>query len=174
MARVVSGGSPLYTSEEFGRKPEQVGRIVPNQGTKLERFTKALQVADAVASNKTLGALGGLLYSGIKKVGGAIEEAGMVSQAERAQAEQEAANQEEAAKLGKEQQSLKEAAKYKLAESKGMAAPEETFALEGRLAQGDAASEYVKQLKDIYNSYEAGKGQDKDIAKFIGEGVRAG
>ena len=71
MARVIQR-NPLYVVEGIlDNKTNKADRVVPNQGTKMERFAQYLKIAEGVVSSKAVGAVANLAVKGITKLGDA-------------------------------------------------------------------------------------------------------
>lgn len=169
MARILGNGNPLYTASEAFTTTAKPQRVVPNQGSKMDRFVNALKVAEAVASSKAVGAVAGLVQKGIGKVGQAIEEAGAISQAQRIEEEQLAAQEAEAKGLESQAIPLKEAAAKKLAEAKAGIPTEE---IEGDIAFRDAKKAYLGGLYEVQKSYDPEKTAYEKVSKYVSEGVK--
>jgi hypothetical protein len=131
MARITNG-SPLLTSEEFGKKIQPIGAIVPEQGSKLQRFTQGLQLAEMLVNSKAVGAAATLLGKGAGAIKEGVGNAMLKASAAKAIAEQKANNEEEAAGLEKQAAADEaEAAKLK----QGLNEQPNTSEVEGYLSQ---------------------------------------
>lgn len=174
MARIVSGGSKLFTSEAFGNPLQnQPVKVGTGGDVRLNKFLQGLKVADELASNKLIGAGVGLLGEGVRAIGRYQEEQAKLEQAQKAEAEQTALNKAEAEKLSAEQQALKAKAQEKLG-MQAVASPDEVSAVETGLDFRNKQDQYYNGLRQVISQYQADAKLAPKIGDYLRQGVKSG
>lgn len=164
MARVIQR-NPLYVVEGIlDNKTNKADRVVPNQGTKMERFAQYLKIAEGVVSSKAVGAVANLAVKGITKLGDAAEEATLVASAKRAQEDQGKLNQTENA-------ALKAKAMERLAASRAVSASGEAELKMGEKYSSDKNA-YFQGLKEQQGTFDPGN--TKPLIEYLRKGIAAG
>lgn len=174
MARIVSGGSKLFTSEAFTKDYEsQPVKTATGGQVRLSKFLQGLKVADELASNKLIGAGVGLLGQGIKAIGQYQAEQAKLSEAEKAVAEQTALNKAEAEQATAEQKALQAKAQEKLG-MQAVASPEEVAGVEGGLGFRQNQDKYFEGLRQVIGQYQADAKLAPKIGDYLRQGVKSG
>ena len=157
MARIIksSGSGPLYTGDSFSTVIDRNVKRTPGKSG-IDKLGEALSIADKLAKSEVVGAVGGLISKGASKIGQAIEEAGMVSEAEKEKQAFEAERQGLIAQKEKE-----------------MATPtEEADVIQKEMTQKMDRNKFITELKTRLATVN--RDTRTETLKFVGEAARRG
>ena len=164
MARIIksSGNGPLYTGDSFSTVEDRNRERVTSKSS-IQKLVEAIKLADMIGSSPAVGIAADLVKKGAGAIGGAIEEAGMVSEAREDIAKKEL-------EKGVEVESLRKQAELKLDEA-------ETPTAIADDAQKDIdfvkkKNLYLKDLKD--KASRLSRESRTDLYKSIGQGIKDG
>lgn len=157
MARIIksSGRGPLYTGDSFATVIDRDVKRVPGKSG-VEKLGEALKLAETLAKSEVVGAVGGLIGKGVSKIGEAIEEAGMVSEAEKEKAAFEA----------------EKAQALKIKEAELETPTAEADVVQKEMTRKIDRNRFITELKDKVKNVN--RDTRTEVLKFVGEGTKRG